>query len=172
MKSGNHEIKEGIRLLWHSGYYDGVMSGVAEYQGQKVYVEVIKETLNSLKVHDSVYRVFNVYRLTPEQWEELLAWHEDFQTFVGFHTDYYYGENGKGKRSPGTAPGYTHEYAMEMFYERYDLHHKNNGDVTVSIREEENIIGFVIYDVLHGEKWKEWRTDKKSKNVNKQKTCA
>lgn len=155
MKNGNRqkktEIKTGVTILWHSDYYDGPLTGIAQYNGEKVYFHVRKQ-YHSQKMSKQVYRTFDLFRMTKEQWDDILFWHEEFRLFVGTHCDYNsIDENGKPKRTIGDVHNISHEYVMEMFYDRYKAHQAEKGKPEDTICKEENFIGWVTYDVLFGE---------------------
>lgn len=155
MKSGKPQITEGVRILWHSGYYDGPMSGVAEYNGEKVYFNLLKE-YESKKLRKDVWRTYNLYKITPELLKDILYWHEEFRLFVGEHCDYIYDDDQKKTlRTPGVNPC-SHEYMVEMFYDRYKEHEAKNGKAETWVCRPENLIGWITYDVLMGRPGKVW----------------
>ena len=71
-----------LTMLWHNGYYDGPLSGVAEYNGNKVYFDCIEE------VDETGARIYGLYELSPEDIEYEEHWHNLFRDMVGCHTDY------------------------------------------------------------------------------------
>lgn len=82
------------KLLWGSGYYDGVLSGVCEKWQKRYWFELITEEYLKTKYdceghedHTSI-RVFAVVDLTSEQWKIEDEQHADFRKYVGTHTDY------------------------------------------------------------------------------------
>jgi len=111
------------RMLWHSNYWDGPLSGVILWNGEKAwfdmqeekynerlipdkewkeYVDYIKEKYNEEADEDDRmehdrYRYFKVYRLPEEIMNAIVHNHELFRTYVGTHTDYdENGNRGKG----------------------------------------------------------------------------
>lgn len=42
-KSTNPTVTYKAKLLWHAGYWDGPMSGLAEYQSEKVWMNMFKD---------------------------------------------------------------------------------------------------------------------------------
>lgn len=74
--------KKAIRLLWHSDYYDGPISGVALYD-YKFYYYLIEyeDRLTSP-------RIYAGYKLTTEQFKDLLLKHELWRIIGGHHCDY------------------------------------------------------------------------------------
>ena len=69
-------------MLWHSDYYDGPISGLAEYKGRKVWFHWIKDApLSEL-------RIFGLYELSDEEIEYEEMWHQYFRDNVGHHCDY------------------------------------------------------------------------------------
>ncbi|MBI1915895.1 MAG: hypothetical protein HYS12_14340 [Planctomycetes bacterium] len=84
-----------IRLLWHSGYWDGPRSGMLLYRAEECWFEVIAESEDDAEEWN---RRFVVLRLSAEQRAEELRWHELFREKVGLHTDY----DAQGQRSVGS----------------------------------------------------------------------
>ncbi len=70
-----------LKMLWHHGYYDGPLSGVAEYNGVKVWFELDEED-------DYQQRTYAVYMLSPDETIQLVQLHKDFQDMVGYNCDY------------------------------------------------------------------------------------
>jgi len=152
-------ITEGIIPLWHSGYYDGPLSGVVEYKGEKHYFDLLKE-YNSRKLRRKIYRTFKLYLLTPKQLESMLYWHNEFRLHVGTHTSYSWNENKNiYKRELGTNEA-SHLYMQEMFYERYKKDIEENGNIYDTLTKSQ-LVGWCTYDVLMGMPHQEWRKIKK-----------
>jgi hypothetical protein len=161
MKTGKkNEIKEGIIPLWHAGYYDGPLSGFVEYQGQKCFFSMKHEYI-SRGLSRKIGRTYWIYKVTPEQWQDVEYWHNEFRLHVGWHCDYKKADDqGYYTRTLGTS-GASHEYMIEMYYDRHNAHNLKNGNVCLEIEKPENIIGWTTWDVLVGKPWKEWRKNKK-----------
>lgn len=70
-------------LLWHVGYYDIVLNGVALYQGKAVWVEHydISED-DDYEIEDGYY----LFELTEEHYRLLETYQMEFAEMVGFHT--------------------------------------------------------------------------------------
>lgn len=78
-----------IKLLYHSGYWDGPLSGVCLYQGERLWFNCVHDYHD--KTEDDKYldmRIYALYRLTVEEWEQEDYWHELFEKHVGTHTSY------------------------------------------------------------------------------------
>ena len=78
----DEEDQPDLKMLWHCNYWDGPLSGVALYEGEHVWFEL---------TDDDDYgdnRVFSLYRLNPEDKEEIFKQHKEFQEAVGYHTDH------------------------------------------------------------------------------------
>lgn len=80
-----------VEMLWHSGYYDGPLSGMALLDGEKmVWFHCDKwggyddEDLTN----DFGHRTFGLYELTEEEMAAEIIQHEHFRQHVGHHTDY------------------------------------------------------------------------------------
>lgn len=71
-----------IVMLWYSDYYDGPLSGLATYNGKKVwYVCVEMDEVIDI-------RKFGIYELSDAELAEEEHWHGLFQELVGYHCDY------------------------------------------------------------------------------------
>lgn len=70
-----------LKMLWHSDYYDHPLTGMALYNGKKVWFKVGKED-------DLGEERYDLLQLTPELLEELERRHKMFQEMVGYHCDH------------------------------------------------------------------------------------
>lgn len=92
-----------VRLLWHSDYWDGPLSGMLSYRGEKLWFSLVDQA-DGLRV--AWYRRFAIVRLRPEELADECRWHDLFRQCVGHHTDY--DEN--GRREIGALhPATTHD---------------------------------------------------------------
>ncbi len=73
-----------LKMLHHSDYYDGPISGLALYKGQKVWFHMIEYE------DDNLFRcrTYGLYELSKKDLDEIEYWHKRFQDGVGYHTDY------------------------------------------------------------------------------------
>lgn len=79
--------RQAVRLLWHCGYWDGPLSGVCLYQGERCWFEAIDPFDEELD--DYVYpRRAGLYRLSPDELQVQEELHRQFQRDIGMHTDY------------------------------------------------------------------------------------
>ena len=99
---------DGPRLLWHSDYHDGPVSGMLELDGEQCWFLFV----DSLGDDDERTRIFNVYRLTQEQLADEIERMAYFRERVGTHCDY----KPDGKRDIG---GLRPQEMRAAFYERY-----------------------------------------------------
>lgn len=112
-----------ITLKWHSNYYDGMLSGVAEYENKLVWFNCIDDIRDYLYVDDDMYdknipgfnfyRRFLIYELSQDDIEHLTYWHNLFCKHVGNHTNYI---NNNRSGDP-CLPSDTHH----LFYEPYKM---------------------------------------------------
>jgi hypothetical protein len=85
-----------VKLIYHSGFWDGPLSGVCEYQDKRYWFKCVHDYQDhSEKILDM--RIYGVYELTPKEWENEIHWHTLFQKHVGMHTEY----DDAGSRSYG-----------------------------------------------------------------------
>jgi hypothetical protein len=76
-----------VQILWHTDYWDGPLAGIAVYQGQKLWFQVIDR--------EAEPRVAILHSLTGDQLQFEEDRHRSFQQHVGGHTDY----DSSGKRT-------------------------------------------------------------------------
>ena len=79
----------GIEYVYHSGYWDGPLSGMCRYQGRRYWFSCVHD------YHDTTddgrpldQRIFGIYELTDSEWKEEEYWHNLFEKYVGTHTRY------------------------------------------------------------------------------------
>lgn len=92
-----------IKLCWHSSYWDGVISGVCEIEGEKfwfdqivgdqgeIWIKHIDEQFDSNDPDSYDYdinRIYRVFRLPEDIMKKVVFNHELFRTYVGHNTDY------------------------------------------------------------------------------------
>lgn len=102
-----------LKMLWHHDFRKYPISGLAEYQGEKVYFTIKNEpvkivtyshdvcnTLDKLKLSYNIddYEVelavisvrnklsYDIYRLSPHILKQFEKLHNDFDKAVGYHT--------------------------------------------------------------------------------------
>ena len=99
------EDTEDAIMLWHSNYYDGPLSGMADYKGKKVWFDCVEDE------HCNIYniRIFGLYELSDEEVKEEEHWHQFFCDNVGKHSNYV-----DGKREADSA-SYTQE-SFDYYY--------------------------------------------------------
>ena len=102
------EDTEDAIMLWHANYYDGPLSGLAEYKGKKVWFDCIEDE------HCNLFnmRTFGLYEMSEEELKDEEYWHQLFCDNVGRHSNYV-----NGKREEDTAD-YTSE-SIDFFYKEY-----------------------------------------------------
>lgn len=102
-----------VRVKYHNGYYDGPISGVAEWQGKRYYFHMIEESEpDEDEEEPSWYRRYALYDLTPEEWAEEDARQASFERHVGTHTTY----RDDGTRDHG---GLKPQKGWNEHYQRY-----------------------------------------------------
>lgn len=72
-----------ITMLWYSDYYDGPLSGLAEFKDEKVWFHCVE-------MEDPLFhmRKFALYKLTKDELAYEEKWHAIFNKLVGYHCDY------------------------------------------------------------------------------------
>ena len=86
----DHEDQPDLRMLWHEGYWDGPLDGVAELDGEMVYFDMAKDEDYDEEDYEDMgdYRRYRVFRMTEEEKAFKIKRHHEFQTHVGYHCDY------------------------------------------------------------------------------------
>jgi len=70
------------QMLWHSGYYDGPLSGIARYKGKIVWFDCVDE--------DYLFRTrqYNLHELSQKQIDDEIYRHNRWRKQGGRHCDY------------------------------------------------------------------------------------
>jgi hypothetical protein len=89
--------KSDIRLLWHSGYWDGIISGLLLFKGEKYWFQMIKEGADIIYNEGNERRIYLIVELSGFELTKLEYWHDLFKEKVGTHTEY----DDTGKRAIG-----------------------------------------------------------------------
>lgn len=97
------------RILWHHDYWDGPLSGIALFNGERVWF-----SMNSEDGYLARRRTYKLYRLTPELLALKEHWHSLFVKHVGNHTEY----GADNKRIAGSVCSRKN---AALFYEPYKL---------------------------------------------------
>lgn len=93
------KINDEIMILWHSGYYDGVLSGVLLYKNLPHWFDLADEDSDAVYNEEqgeyvygpegNWYRKYWVYRLDNDNAIRLFSEHGLWQGHVGLHCDYF-----------------------------------------------------------------------------------
>ena len=86
-------------FLWHSGYYDKPLSGLAVYKGTDVWFQIADE--------DDEYVWYSLYRLSPSELGVINKRHKMFQKMVGYNCDHH----------PNVFKPYCKNNTTEQFYD-------------------------------------------------------
>lgn len=119
--TGLPELTGEWRWLWHSGYYDGPLTGMVLYQGEELWAEVAEECHHLVEAPEDdenndfvstcgFYRRYRATRLTAEAYAETVRRHGLFRQMVGPHCDY--DENGRRTRRFESPPGWHDFYDL------------------------------------------------------------
>jgi hypothetical protein len=79
--------RQAVRLLWHCRYWDGPLTGICRYQGERYWFAAI-DPFDEEKVEYVSPRRMGLYQLSPEELRVQEGSHQQFQRYVGMHTDY------------------------------------------------------------------------------------
>lgn len=82
---------DNVVVLWHHGYYDGMLSGMCKVGDELFWFQCFDENEERNEDGEFVggwYRKFRLFKLTPENLAEHERQHKLFQEHVGTHTDY------------------------------------------------------------------------------------
>lgn len=113
-----------MRLLWHSGFYDGPLNGMCLFNGQKHWFRLLDEDEQTQE------RTFEIVQLPDEEIAALEKDHAQFAKHVGTHTEY----NELNRRDHnGVRP-------LEDHHKFYDAEHPSlpvTGSVVKIVTEQE-----------------------------------
>lgn len=125
--------KDEIIFLYHSGYWDGPLSGVCLYQGERLWFNNVHDYQS--KTEDGKYldmRIYALHRLTAEEWKQEDYWHNLFKKHVGTHTSYK-----DGKRA-----GKVHEQSNWASFYEASKEATENGSRKSKELNETNLVGY------------------------------
>lgn len=142
LKELREESNGNTRLLYHLNYWDGPISGVMLWNGERCYFNQFSERSERIKWSDEeiedwkkhceengrefdiddcedwdLYRHYKVYRTPPNVMRDIDEDHELFRRYVGVHTDY--DENGRRCLVNHLRPAKFHK----LFYDRKKENH-------------------------------------------------
>lgn len=111
----DHEQPD-LKMIWHSGFWDGPLSGLAEYNGEKVWFDCVEDVDNQI-------RRYAVYRLSTEELREVERNHKRFEKMVGYHCNHdethkEYGDVEKWKFCPIWAHHLWRKILFDVYYKR------------------------------------------------------
>lgn len=81
-----------LEMLWHSNYHDGPLSGMAKYDGEYVWFDILDEDIYGT-------RFFGLYQLSEEDQQILFSRHELWTKYIGRHCEHHpdqYADYGTG----------------------------------------------------------------------------
>ena len=119
--------RKDVKYLWHCDYWDGPISGICLYDGEKCWFDQVKE-------YNNRSRTFKVIRLTAEQLKEEEYWHALFEEKVSVGTSY-----DENERRCTLEDGKTYLRSYELHHEFYDEQKKNRKKQDFSKNE---VIGY------------------------------
>lgn len=106
--TNDSQKKITVYWLWITGYWDGALSGVVEYQGKKYYASATPESVDDPTLAYS----YNVYDLPESVWADLIKKHDLFVEKVGTNMDCIDGNRMKRSR-------YVNLGTSDEFYAAY-----------------------------------------------------
>ena len=77
-----------MEIIWHHFYFNGPVSGLAMYQGEKVWFSPDRELMYDQLSDNSFERMFRVYHLNPDQLCFVEETQEEYRTKVGFNREH------------------------------------------------------------------------------------
>ncbi len=83
--SSMHEKDDtpAITMLWYSNYYDGPLSGLAEYKGERVWFDCVEWEDNPWQM-----RTFGLYKMSAKELAYEDKWHALWNKLVGYRCDF------------------------------------------------------------------------------------
>jgi len=91
------------KLLWHAGFYDFPLNGVAEYEGRKVWFEADEDlyyeniqkyelkdvsTNSDEECDEECMLYYDLYDIPADVMQDIVDSHKIFQEMVGYHCDH------------------------------------------------------------------------------------
>src|SRR5690349_19819274 len=77
--------KDQLNVLWFDDYYDGMLSGILEHEGQKFRFETITD------YSQNIYpRTFAIVQLTDQEYDDESYWHDLFKKHVADYKNKIY----------------------------------------------------------------------------------
>ena len=77
------KVKDKIEIVYHSDYWDGIISGIIRINDVLFWLDMIEEN----EEDDDWYRKFGITRISQSQLDKELKVHRDFQRYVGTNCD-------------------------------------------------------------------------------------
>jgi len=74
---------EGVQVLWSTGHYDGICTGVAEHKDKKYFFRLLGGIYSNRKL-----RAYEMVPLSEEEFATLNASQQLFRDNIGLHCDY------------------------------------------------------------------------------------
>lgn len=125
-----------IKLIYHSGYWDGPLSGACQIEGMdgRFWFNCVHDYHQKTPAGaDLDSRIFGIYRLSEEEWKSEDYWHNLFRTLVGTHTEY--DDNGRRKQ-------YFSSKENPDWEKYYDEAGKTGENREPKILTDDNLIGY------------------------------
>lgn len=97
-----------VQLLYHWGYYDGPLSGVCRWRGERYWFTCV-----DMGDDEREARTFHMFEFTEEEWAREDERHALFRECVGTHTDY---DQETGRRN---LDGVRPEAGWHRYYDRH-----------------------------------------------------
>jgi hypothetical protein len=123
-----------IELLYHSGYWDGPLSGVCRFQGKRRWFKCVHDYFQKTEDGSPLdMRIYAIYDLTAEEWKDEDYWHRLFEKNVGTHTSY----DDTGQRRGEV-------FSSDTYHKFYDASKKAKKEGTRKAKEltEDKLIGY------------------------------
>lgn len=76
-------MSDSIHFLYHNNFWDGPLSGVCRIGDHQYYFDCINDYHEALDL-----RIYSLHELTEEEWKTEDYWHQEFEKYVGTHTNY------------------------------------------------------------------------------------
>jgi hypothetical protein len=90
---------KNIKFVYHSGYWDGPLSGVCEYLDERYWFKCVHDYQDTTEKCLDM-RIYALHQLTTEEWRNKDYWHSLFEKHVGSHTSYDKDGNRAGEVHP------------------------------------------------------------------------
>jgi len=114
--------QEEVKWLWINDYFDGPLEGMVEVDSEMFLCKLAEEVEE--EAAENWFRKYWIIKLTPDQLDTELYWHEEFCKYVGEH--FVCSEDGSRKTAGAKHPRVEWDKFYKPYKENYKPDFTNN----------------------------------------------